>query len=263
MAGIDFDAAAARGLERMYGTPDVVAQRARVMRALAVRAGERVLDVGVGPGLLAFDLAATVGEGGRVAGIDASEAMLEMTRHRCREQPWTDFRHADATALPFEDAGFDAVVSTQVYEYVPAVDVALAEVARVLRPGGRVAILDTDWDSVVWHTEDRARMRRVLSAWDAHLHDPHLPATLAARLERAGLRVQRCEAIPIVNESLHAHCYSFGILFAIQRFVAGREEVGPAEAEAWAQELRALGERGDYFFSLNRYLFVAGKPAAG
>jgi SAM-dependent methyltransferase len=262
VSGIDFDAGAARGLERMYRTPDVVAQRARVLRALALRAGERVLDVGVGPGLLAFDLAATVGEKGLAAGVDASEAMLEMTRRRCAEQPWTDFRHADATALPFDDGAFDAVVSTQVYEYVPDVDAALREAARVLRRGGRLAVLDTDWDSVVWHTADRARMRRVLEAWDAHLHDPHLPATLGVRLERAGLRVERCDVVPIVNESLHAHCYSFGILFAIQRFVASRPEVGEAEAEAWARELRELGARGEYFFSLNRYLFVAHRPAA-
>jgi SAM-dependent methyltransferase len=257
--GIEFDAAAAKGLERIYKTPDVVAQRSRVVAALQLQAGERVLDVGVGPGLLAYDLAATVGEKGHVAGIDQSEPMLEMTRARCAEQPWTDFRVADATALPFPDAGFDAVVSTQVYEYVPNIDAALGEVARVLRPGGRVIILDTDWDSVVWNTGDRARMRRVLDAWDEHLADPHLPTTLGARLEAAGLRVQRRDVIPIVNAAYHAHCYSFGILFAIQSFVAGRGGVTKREADAWAADLRALGASGEYFFSINRYLFGAVK----
>ncbi len=259
-SAIEFNEDVARGLERLYQTPDVLGQRSQVMQALQLRPGERVLDVGVGPGLLAYDLAATVGEQGHTAGIDASEPMVTMTRARCAAQPWTDFRVADATKLPFEDESFDAVVSTQVYEYVPDMGTALAEVFRVLCAGGRVVILDTDWDSVVWNTSDRARMRRVLDAWEEHLHDPHLPATLGKKLETAGFRVQRRDVIPIVNASYNPHCYSFGILFAIQAFVAGRRGLKRAEAEAWASDLRALAEAGEYFFSINRYLFGAVKP---
>lgn len=257
---IDFDEDAARTLERVYRTPDVVAQRVRVLEALALRPGERVLDVGVGPGLLAEDMAHSVGEHGRVAGVDLSEAMLEMTRRRCAELAWTDFRAADATKLPFADDSFDALVSTQVYEYVSDMAGALAEAHRVLRRGGRIVVLDTDWDSVVWNTRDRARMRRILDAWDAHLHDPHLPSTLVAKLERAGFRNQRQEVIPLLNTSHHAHTYSFGIKLAIHGFVKARGRVDADEADAWLAELEELGASDEYFFSLNRFLFSATKP---
>lgn len=257
---IEFDEAAAKGLERVYKTPDVAGQRSRVLEALALRPGERVLDVGVGPGLLAYDLAATVGEKGYVAGVDLSEPMVAMARARCAAQSWTDFRVGDATELPFEDGSFDGVVSTQVYEYVPDLGAALSDAFRVLRSGGRILILDTDWDSMVWNTSDRARMRRVLDAWDEHLHDPHLPATLGKSLEVAGFRVQRCDVIPILNTSYHCHSYSFGIMFAIQSFIAGRRGVSREEADAWGEDLRALGDTGEYFFSINRYLFSAVKP---
>lgn len=257
---IEFDEAAARGVERIYKTPDVVAQRARFLEALALRPGERVLDVGVGPGLLAADLAAIVGERGRVAGIDQSEAMIAMSSARCAEQPWAEFRVADATELPFDGGSFDAVVSTQVYEYVPDIGRALAEVFRVLAPGGRVWILDTDWDSVVCNTSNRARHRAVLDAWEEHLHDAHLPATLARRLRDAGFRVQRQEVVPILNTSYHPHTYSSGILGMIQHFVAGRRGITKEEADAWAQDIRDLAARDDYFFSINRYLVGAAKP---
>ena len=52
-------------------------------------------------------------------------------------------------ALPFPDASLDFVVAIQVYEYVPDIDRALAECVRILRPGGRLAIVDTDWDTFV------------------------------------------------------------------------------------------------------------------
>ncbi|MEM7413304.1 MAG: methyltransferase domain-containing protein [Myxococcota bacterium] len=255
--GLTFDDGAARGVEAIYRTPDVAAQRSQTLVALGLAPGERVLDIGVGPGFLADDMARIVGADGHVAGIDTSEPMLAMARARCGEG--VDLRTADATALPFDAGAFDAVVSTQVLEYVPDLDGALAEIARVLRVGGRAVILDTDWDTAVWQTEDRARMRRVLDAWEAHLHDPCLPRTLGPRLDAAGLTVQRRDVIPLLNPHLHPNCYSHGILVAIQAFVAGREEVGPEEAAAWGDELRALAAAGRYFFSINRYLFAATK----
>ena len=157
-----FDAETARKVEAVYATPDVVAQRCATLKVLDLRAGERVLDIGSGPGLLAYDMAATVGPQGRLCGIDTSEPMLAMAGKRCAGQPWAEFRQADATQLPYPDAGFDAAVSTQVYEYVPDIPAALTELYRVLRPGGRAVIVDTDYGSLVIYTEDRARMGRVL-----------------------------------------------------------------------------------------------------
>jgi len=257
VGGLSFDETAARGLERMYVTPDVVLQRARFVQLLAPKPGERILDIGMGPGFLTVDLAPIVGEHGLVAGVDSSAVMVELANKRCEGRGPCELQLGDATALPFDDASFDAVTSAQVYEYVPDMEKALAELRRVLRPGGRAFILDTDWDSVVWNTADPARMRRVLDAWDDHLHDPHLPAKLGALLGRAGFAVTHIEVIPIVNASLHRHCYSHGILAMIASFVPGHRGVTEPEAKAWAAELSELGRRGEYFFSVNRYCFGA------
>ena len=134
-----FGGAAARKLEAAYLTPDVVEQRRATLQALALRPGERVLDVGSGPGLLSADMAEVVGLAGHVIGIDVSDAMLALGQRRCAnigETGRLSFIKADATALPFPDAAFDAAVSIQVYEYVADLPNALAELYRVLRPGG-------------------------------------------------------------------------------------------------------------------------------
>ncbi len=81
---LQFDTETSRIIESLYLTPDVVAQQRQVLTALALREGERVLDIGSGPGLLAHDMAASVGRDGRVCGIDISEDMLAMSRKRWR-----------------------------------------------------------------------------------------------------------------------------------------------------------------------------------
>jgi ubiquinone/menaquinone biosynthesis C-methylase UbiE len=251
---IDFDEDVSRRVEAVYTTQDVVEQRRLVRRTLALRPGERVLDIGVGPGFLATEMAAEVGAGGRVCGIDPSESMLAIARTRPAPAP-LELQSGNANRLPYRDATFDVVVSTQVFEYVEDIPGALAEVRRVLRPGGRLLLLDTDWDTVVWHTTDRARMRRVLTAWEPHLADPYLPRTLFRSLERAGFDPAPPQVLPLLNVGYQPASYSGGVLEIIAGFVADRDGVTAAEARAWADELRSLGR--DYFFSMNRYVFCA------
>src|SRR5688572_16496878 len=157
MSDLRFDEEATKGLLALYITPDVIAQREQFLRALEPSVGERVQDVGSGPGLLAAAIAEATGPSGRVSGIDISEPLLSIAKAHCSHLSWVDFRQADATQLPFPDHAFDAAIATQVLEFVRDVDAVLSEVHRVLRPGRRVVIVDTDWDSIVWHSPNRER----------------------------------------------------------------------------------------------------------
>ena len=259
MTELRFDEEETKRLLALYVTPDVASQRGEFLRMLDPKPGERVLDVGSGPGFLAAAIADAVGSGGAVFGVDISEPLLAVARAHCAQRSWVEFRRADATRLPFSDQDFDAVISTQVLEYVREVDAALAEIHRVLRPKGRVVIVDTDWDSIVWHSPDPDRMARVLAAWGEHAADSYLPRTLAGRLRNAGFRVEHERVIPLFNPVYDENTYSNRVIDTIAAFVTGREGIGRDEADAWARELRQAGERGDYFFSLNRYLFIARK----
>jgi arsenite methyltransferase len=256
-----FDEGLARRLEAVYRTPDMVDQRRATIEALSPCQGERILDIGTGPGLLALELAERVAPDGQVTGIDVSADMLAVAEQNRQRSPCGNritFRNADAGALPFDDAAFDALTATQVYEYVEDVDHALQEAHRVLRPGGRLLVLDTDWDSLVWHADDRQRMRSVIEAWTQRFADPHLPTTLQRRLGAAGFLVDAVQVVPVVNTDLDADTYSTRHIEIVSDFVQAHG-ITPSDAAAWASDLHACAERSEYFFSLSRYLFIARK----
>ena len=125
----------------------------------------------------------------------------------------------------------------------------------MLRTGGRLLVLDTDWDSIVWHSHDRDRMERVLAAWNQHLADPYLPRRLPSLMRAAGLDLAHAAIIPILNHGANRNTFSAGVLGLVAAYVAGRGGITVDETRAWAADLESLGD--DYFFSLNRYLFVA------
>jgi ubiquinone/menaquinone biosynthesis C-methylase UbiE len=258
MGELRYDEEATKQLLAMYVTRDVVAQRRRFLRVLNPKKGESVLDVGSGPGFLAAEVAEATGPTGSVCGIDVSEPMIDLARQHCAHQAWITFSQGDATDLPFPDSSFDAAISTQVLEYIPDVDAALAEVHRVLRPAGRVVIVDTDWDSIVWHSNDRSLMDRVLTVWEEHAADPFLPRTLSKRLASAGFDVQLQEVVPLLNPEFGKQTYSNRLIDLIVAFVSGRSNMSRGEAQSWADSLRK-DPAGPYFFSLNRYLFLGVK----
>jgi SAM-dependent methyltransferase len=112
-------------------------------QAAAIAPGQDVLDVACGTGVLAAEAARRVQPGGRVTGLDRNEAMLAVAKRKAPDLEW---RQGQAEALPFADARFDAVVSQFGLMFFDDRSAALAEMWRVLQPGGRLAV--AVWDAL-------------------------------------------------------------------------------------------------------------------
>ena len=257
MSQLVFDEKLSRQLESNYSRRDFQRRRRLVHEALGAQPGQRVLDIGCGPGFYVSELVDRVGTAGAVVGIDVSAEMLNLAKRRCEGRPNVAFHEASATALPVDGSSFDAALSVQVLEFVPEVDAALAEMRRVLRPGARLVLWDVDWSTVSWHSDDPDRMTRVLHVWDQHLSHPSLPRTLAARLKSAGFENIGAEAYAFASTEFTPESYGCAIMPGIARYVAGREGITEEQAQSWASEQRDLGEAGRFFFACLQFCFTA------
>jgi arsenite methyltransferase len=254
-----FNARAAEQLERMYSSPQVVGQRAKFRELLAARPGETGLDVGCGLAHLSLELATDVAPGGRIVALDSSEHMAGEAQARVAAAGLADtvtVRQGDATALDLPDASVDFVVAAQVYSYVPDVVGAVVEAARVLRPGGRLAVLETDWNLCTYESADPALTRRLLEARAQHFAHPHLPRQLHRLMHAAGLTLSRAEVVPILETRYDPESFGAGML-PVVRSAAVRSGIDATVVDRWVADIKARTTDGEYFFATFRFVFVA------
>ena len=258
MGTLSFTKEAAQKLVETYSTPDMIGQRAAVIDLLGLRPREQVIDVGCGPGFLCESLAREVTEQGAVLGVDVSPDLIAFCRER---NPPHHLRFAEENALELQapDASFDAAVSTQVAEYIPDTGALLAQMFRVLRPGGRVLIMATDWNCVGWHSSDPERMARMMTVWEGHCAHPSLPRVLAPALRDAGFGNVDIHSHSIVNTRFDKTQYSYGAAKLIRDFACDTV-VAAEEAQSWFDDLTQLDTKGQYYFASSRMIFRAQKP---
>jgi len=165
----------------------------RLVDLIPAAAGARWLDVACGPGLVARGLAPRVGE---VHGVDMTPAMVDVARREAAAERLSNavFSVGDATALDFADATFDGAVTRFSLHHIPLPGRVVAEMARVVRPGGAVIVADhvtsADAGEAAWHQE--IERLRDPSHWACLT-----PARLRALGEAAGLLFERAEEAPI------------------------------------------------------------------
>jgi arsenite methyltransferase len=254
VAQLEFNEALAAEMEVLYRKPDILRRRSIVYEALGAQPGDRILDAGCGPGFYVAELLEQVGPEGSVVGVDASAPMLAVAAKRSEGHANVSFAEGEVTALPVDDSDFDRALSVQVLEYVSDIPAALAELHRVLRPGGKVLLWDVDWGTVSWHSEDPDRMKRVLEAWDKHLTDPSLPRTLAARMRAAGFEDVQLQGHAFATDDVTEETYAGALVPLLAGFV------GTEEAQEWAEEQRELLARGESYFACIQFCFTGTRP---
>jgi SAM-dependent methyltransferase len=159
---------------------------ARLVKFAGVREGHDVLDVGCGTGVVAIT---AVQKGARVQGLDLTPELLDRARENARIANVTiDFREGDVEALPFQDGAFDIVLSQFGHMFAPRPDVALAEMLRVLKPGGTIAF--ATWPPELLIGSSFALVGRYMPPPPPGVSPPPQWGDVAVVRERLGSRVK-------------------------------------------------------------------------
>jgi ubiquinone/menaquinone biosynthesis C-methylase UbiE len=221
-----------------------------------VREGDWVLDIGCGVGLEAIRLARRVGSAGRVVGVDISAPLIAEARRRLAGAAVpVKYAVMDVRRLDFPDGAFDLCRTERVLRYVVHPEQALREMARVVRPGGRVVVFDFDSDATVVDASDPALARRVREILDTAVPNSWIGRQLPGLLRQAGL----------VDVIVSPQVVTFPSLASYRRLVqrtldeaARNGRLAAADVDAWWADL----EQADHacgFFAANLGFIVSGR----
>jgi ubiquinone/menaquinone biosynthesis C-methylase UbiE len=159
-------------LEERSRLSDQSEVNARVRDALAPASGERLLEVGCGSGAVCRMMVPFVAPSGHITGLDISSDMVAMARRYAAEGGLSDAVAFDAGAaenLPYADAAFDGAFAARLMLHVAQPEAVLREMLRVVRRGGRIVLMDWDWETVTVDHPNRELTRRILH-WRADHH---------------------------------------------------------------------------------------------
>jgi arsenite methyltransferase len=194
--------------------------------------------------------------------IDNSSQSVDAAKARVTKEELTDsvnVRVGDATALEFPNDTFDFVIAAQVYSFVPNVAQAIEEAARVLRKGGRLLVMESDWDMCIWKSRDPVFTRRMISARaETQFAHAYLPRDLHKLFRAAGLTVGNVTTLSIVETQYDPSSYGASVI-GTTRDQARKHGLPAPDVAAWEQDLRSRTTEGEWFFCLNRFIFTGTK----
>jgi ubiquinone/menaquinone biosynthesis C-methylase UbiE len=223
-----------------------------IREMLDIQSGATVLDVGCGTGDDAREMAARVAPGGQVIGVDVSGVLVAESQRRTSDSNLPiQFLRGDVRKLNFPDAAFDRVRTDRVLIFVPEVEIAVAEMVRVLRPGGRLVVSELDHELRFVDSRLPEINQKMHRAWVASNPQPCLGRQLNRLLADHGLRNVRSAAQVIQLPYKMFKLVTGGFL----RAAIARGELVQAEADAWLADIAELADAG--LFTNGTVVFTA------
>ncbi|GAB3953330.1 hypothetical protein GCM10029976_093290 [Kribbella albertanoniae] len=239
-------------LDQMAVRPAVQTLKAWALEQLAPVAGETAVDVGSGTG---EDVVAFAELGLRAFGVEPSAGLRQEAVRR-----WPDckaeFVDGLSDKLPFDDESVDVVRCERVLQHVEDPAGSVQEMARVLRPGGRIVLIDTDWQTAIVHPADPDVLQRMISSFLSHAANPFSGRQLRGQLVNAGLTISGENAATWLEPQSGAR-QGFVSMVHVRALQSGA--ITAAEAEAFVQGITDAADRGAFHLSLTMYAVSAVK----
>jgi ubiquinone/menaquinone biosynthesis C-methylase UbiE len=262
---IEFDEALLLALEDQRragaGSPKIE----RYVKLLGAQPGARILDAGCGSGWLSRALVSHVAPDGHIIGVDVSSSAIDLARKLSAEiQPeCLTFERADLQGPAFPEASFDAIACISVLGFSDDPTQVLAQLRRVLRPGGRLLAANSDEDTRIYNSHDLELGRRVMRAIADRGRDPWLGRRLAHMLEAVGFSIVQEQVRTDVERHFEPGTAGYILAHACREYVLSRGDISAEEYDRWLADLRACEWDGAYCYSVTTYAYVAERQPEG
>lgn len=226
---------------------------------LNVRHGEHILEIGCGAGDDARTLAQLIGEHGRVVGLDFSQTMItEAQRKAAGMGASLEFRQGDAHQLPFSDGTFDACRVDRVLQHLQFPERAIAEMARVIKTGGRIVAAEPDWETLVVDVPDRSLARKIVHHKCDSVRQGWIGRQLRNLFVAAGLADITVDTHTLVLTELPLADQFLGVRAAAAN-AAADQAITEQQAVLWRDWLDQAAANGSFFCSLTGFSVKAHK----
>ncbi|MBY8873553.1 methyltransferase domain-containing protein [Micromonospora sp. PLK6-60] len=223
-------------MDKAAGTAVGMDYKQRFLAALDVGANQEVVDIGCGPGTDLGRVADAVGAGGRVIGVDYDPRMLDEARRRYADRPNVELRAGDIHELPVADGSVDRARADRMLQHVLDPAKAIAEVRRVLRPGGLFGMAEPDWDTLAVADEDLETSRRFADFVAGRVRNATIGRELVRLCGQAGLRVRSVDPIAVMFRDFDTADQMLGFRRNAARAVQAGQ-LAETKAEAWVDRL--------------------------
>ena len=246
-------------LEFRAKDPTFVAYREAYLKLIDLPHTAAVLDLGCGTGVVTRAIAARAGFAGAVTGVDQSPEFIAAAQRLAADEGVGDrveFALGDAHELDFPAATFDAAVAHTLVSHVRDPLAVLAEAARVIRPGGSVAIFDGDYASLTFGSADARLGAAVeLALQSMIMSSPRVMRELPRMLREVRLRLAATQSHVYAEAGSGRFMLSLAETYA--PLAASTGALPDSDVEAWLDDQRRASEDGTFFAACNYYAYVA------
>jgi ubiquinone/menaquinone biosynthesis C-methylase UbiE len=247
-------------LDAQRSMPFMQQYKQRVRALLDLHPGQHVLDAGAGTGEDAQQVAKLVAPGGHVVGLDLSQIMIDEARRRVQDPSLPlRFMQGDIQHLTFADATFDRCYATGVFIHLPDPHLALTELVRVTRPGGKLLIAEGDHETQVLDSPYPDVTRRFLRFRNDGMRQPGIAHHLYALFKDAGL-------LDVQVEPLTRLTTDYEMIRSVAHYIEGMQLaqscgiVTAQEAEQWILSLDEAIRTGRFFHAMTWFITAGRKP---